>query len=38
VFRGRDFNALTVAGIVLVLAPTAWVILRERRPAVSIDP
>jgi drug/metabolite transporter (DMT)-like permease len=38
VFRGRDFNALTMTGIVLVLAPTAWVMLRERRAAVPIDP
>lgn len=38
VFRGRDFNAVTVAGIVMVLAPTAWVMLRERRPAVPVDP
>ena len=37
-FRGRNFNSLTVVGIVLVLAPTAWVMLRERRPAVPIDP
>lgn len=35
-FRHRSFNALTVTGMVLVLAPTAWVLLHERRSARAV--
>lgn len=31
IFVGRDYNVLTLTGIVLVLAPTAWVLLRHAR-------
>lgn len=31
IFVGRDYNLLTLAGIVLVLIPTAWVLLRHAR-------
>lgn len=31
IFVGRDYNAVTLAGIVLVLIPTAWVLLRHAR-------
>lgn len=31
VFRSRHYTLTTLAGIVLVLAPTAWVLLREGR-------
>jgi len=35
-FRDRSFNLLTVTGMVLVLAPTAWVLLHERRAARAV--
>lgn len=38
VFRSRHYTVTTVAGIVLVLAPTAWVLLREGRRRGQQEP
>lgn len=36
VFRARSFNLMTLAGIVLVLLPTAWVMLHESRSRQTV--
>jgi competence protein ComGC len=35
IFERRDYNAVTLIGMLLVLAPTAWLLLRFREIAAE---
>lgn len=38
IWAGRDVTMLTLLGTLLILAPTAWVILERKRPTPDPDP
>jgi drug/metabolite transporter (DMT)-like permease len=39
VFWNRSFSLLSLAGIALVIAPTAWLLITQRRPVdLSLEP